>query len=591
MGGGGRTGVGHQGSGVGVGAGGDQTPSGRAPPPAGLHASSGAGARWGPWGSPPVRPGACPTLRPGRRGRRGSPGTGRASRAAPSAAARGPRGCARPRGARRRPAAGRRRPPRARGGRRRGRPRRARPRARARRGSRRTSPPRRRARSRAWLPRRRANRFALEPPARWRPWTRRLPTFDARSVAALEDPDRVAAEAHEDDADRALAPDVREQRRRVELVVARRARAASSGGNGGSQRTLAPSAAVKGDRALRDDRSRDAARGAPPSGRASARGAPAEGRRRSPPGTMPEAGVAGPARPRSCRSLRRCRTPARARCRARRRASRRAGPARPRRRCAGSPVPPRRAQVARSNWYLPRYWPSADTAAGLPPDSHCAMRWSVALADASGVLPADVDAAVSCDDAASLPDSPSAASRLRADDAVDGQAIAPLETADRGARARAEDAVGPHAERTLDRGDGHAAGRGARRPPLEGGDVSCASAPPAATALAITASVTPARPRSASRRRRAAAPRRVRDARSDRRHGRGELRSLSIPTEGFLRRLVAYGVSCRARAGRALRRALPAIRPRAAEAAQWVPRSPPHVRRGLGLGFNSSAAL
>ena len=89
----------------------------------------------------------------------------------------------------------------------------------------------------------------------------------------------------------------------------------------------------------------------------------------------------------------------------------------------------------------------------------------------------------------------------------------------------------------------------------------------------------------------ARALRRSFEARSDRRHGRGELRSLSIPTEGFLRRLVAYGVSCRARAGRALRRALPAIRPRAAEAAQWVPRSPPLARRGLGWVINSSAAL
>src|SRR6185312_9536054 len=111
-------------------------------------------------------------------------------------------------------------------------------------------------------------------------------------------------------------------------------------------------------------------------------------------------------------------------------------------------------------------------------------------------------------------------------------------------------------------------------PPLAGGE-SWATAPAAANAIVTTATVTPARPRNTRRRLRACAPRRSCDARSDLRQGRGELRSLSIPTEGFLRRLVAYGVSCRARAGRALRRALPAIRPRATEAAQWVPRSPP----------------
>src|ERR1700755_3159525 len=93
----------------------------------------------------------------------------------------------------------------------------------------------------------------------------------------------------------------------------------------------------------------------------------------------------------------------------------------------------------------------------------------------------------------------------------------------------------------------------ALEPPLVGGE-SCAKAPAAANAIVATASVTPARPWNARRRRRACAPRRSRGARSDLARGSGELRSLSIPTEGLLRRLVAYGVSCRARAGRALRR-------------------------------------
>ena len=44
---------------------------------------------------------------------------------------------------------------------------------------------------------------------------------------------------------------------------------------------------------------------------------------------------------------------------------------------AGSPVPPMSRQVARENWYLPRYRPEADTAVGSPPDSHWAILASV----------------------------------------------------------------------------------------------------------------------------------------------------------------------------------------------------------------------
>src|SRR3954470_606683 len=40
---------------------------------------------------------------------------------------------------------------------------------------------------------------------------------------------------------------------------------------------------------------------------------------------------------------------------------------------AGSPVPPRDSQVSCENWYLPRYSPLGDTAAGLPPDSQSAI--------------------------------------------------------------------------------------------------------------------------------------------------------------------------------------------------------------------------
>src|SRR3954470_20633093 len=251
-----------------------------------------------------------------------------------------------------------------------------------------------------------------------------------------------------------------------------------------------------------------------------------------------------------------------------------------------------RAHVARVNWYLPRYWPSADTAVGLPPDSHCAMRWSVALDAASGALPlaASVAPAVPALGAAS---SPAGRSSARVCGPPTPSTVRPWRRWKRRTAARVRGPYTPSAGRPSARwiAATDTPPVGARAPPLEGGDVSCASAPPAATALAMMASVTPARPRSARRRRRAAVVRRSREARSDRRHGRGELRSLSIPTEGLLRRLVAYGVSCRARAGRALRRAMPAIRPRAAEAAQWVPRSPSPCAPGTRLGFNSSAAL
>src|SRR4051794_19190349 len=40
---------------------------------------------------------------------------------------------------------------------------------------------------------------------------------------------------------------------------------------------------------------------------------------------------------------------------------------------AGSPVPPRDSHVSCENWYLPRYSPLGDTAAGLPPDSQSAI--------------------------------------------------------------------------------------------------------------------------------------------------------------------------------------------------------------------------
>ena len=46
---------------------------------------------------------------------------------------------------------------------------------------------------------------------------------------------------------------------------------------------------------------------------------------------------------------------------------------------AGSPVPPYSRQVARENWYFPRYWPDAETAVGSPEDSHWAILASVAL--------------------------------------------------------------------------------------------------------------------------------------------------------------------------------------------------------------------
>src|SRR3954449_3618846 len=123
--------------------------------------------------------------------------------------------------------------------------------------------------------------------------------------------------------------------------------------------------------------------------------------------------------------------------------------------------------------------------------------------------------------------------------------------------------------------------------PAPGRAGAWASAPAAATVVMATARATPARPRSTSRRRRARCARRACDARADRRHARGELRSLSIPTEVFLRRLVAYGVSCRARAGRALRRALAGDSPRTAAAVSGSP-APRRACDGDSAGFRNS---
>ena len=49
--------------------------------------------------------------------------------------------------------------------------------------------------------RRRRNRFADDPPARCRPWTLRVPTFDDSSFSPTNTPDRVAAQAHQHHAD------------------------------------------------------------------------------------------------------------------------------------------------------------------------------------------------------------------------------------------------------------------------------------------------------------------------------------------------------------------------------------------------------
>ena len=65
-------------------------------------------------------------------------------------------------------------------------------------------------------------------------------------------------------------------------------------------------------------------------------------------------------------------------CPAERGAWRRGGPARPREPRQGRPCRRAQAQVARLNWYLPRYIPVRETARGLPPDSHWAIRASVA---------------------------------------------------------------------------------------------------------------------------------------------------------------------------------------------------------------------
>ena len=66
--------------------------------------------------------------------------------------------------------------------------------------------------ARASPSRRRAKRPELEPPLRWRPCTSRLPTFESPRVSPVKIAGGVAAQAHEQHADRALAADVVEQR-------------------------------------------------------------------------------------------------------------------------------------------------------------------------------------------------------------------------------------------------------------------------------------------------------------------------------------------------------------------------------------------
>src|SRR4051794_37019346 len=113
------------------------------------------------------------------------------------------------------------------------------------------------------------------------------------------------------------------------------------------------------------------------------------------------------------------------------------------------------------------------------------------------------------------------------------------------------------------------------------GLASWAKAPPAMRARPLRARARPRRPRSTRRRRRAAAARRAREARSDLRNrisgaraGRASISGTAAPW-----RLLAYGVSCRARAldvryaGGGRRFAPPT----------WVPRSRAGGRRGTRL--------
>ena len=115
----------------------------------------------------------------------------------------------------------------------------------------------------------------------------------------------------------------------------------------------------------------------------------------------------------------------------------------------GSPSPPMFCQVARLNWYLPRYWPArrdrARVAAGL------------ALGDQPEDPRQPYAAGLALDGAARERLEAESVAGLRADHAVDRQALALLEALDRLLGLSAEHAVGGNTERRLDLADGRAA--------------------------------------------------------------------------------------------------------------------------------------
>ena len=242
---------------------------------------------------------------------------------------------------------------------------------------------------------------------------------------------------------------------------------------------------------------------------------------------------------------------------------------------AGSPVPPSSRQVARENWYLPRYWPRGRdrgrVAAGLAlgdPGERAEPRsspvdWRLRLRGRRGA------------------EMPRLRERRRAGDAVDGEAVVALVVADRAPRDRSDHAVGGHAERALERDrcrrrsrrSGRRSRRGRQPRPRRrrrGSWPRAARAPPP-------------RPARFRRRSRAASARRRREALSDASHGPGFAGSMkgtatswvSVPTG------LAVGLALRP----ALRRHQSAIRPgRRSASGSPVPRH--SVRRGLGLVFS-----
>ena len=252
---------------------------------------------------------------------------------------------------------------------------------------------------------------------------------------------------------------------------------------------------------------------------------------------------------------------------------------------AGSPLPPSSRQVARENWYLPRYRPlrrdRGRVAAGLAArDPRERGRGAAAGSRAEVFVGADGRDA-------------ERAERRRAGDAVHGQAVGALEAAHGTPGDRAEGAVGRHAERALEGDDGAAAGARLERAAARargghgaaravGGDGRAGDQGHGREQGGRPAAADPLSPGSLERPRHDDVARRA----ATRARGSG---SRDRIWHSYLLGLGAYGVSCRARAKTCATPRSGGDSPREPSGSNRVPRSPPLVGGDSACHFFRSA--